>query len=109
MFHTLPSYVMDLVSLCAGKKMIYREAYRKTEKILIKMSFFGTREWHFQNKNIEALVEKTKDFKFQRGCLDFDIRNINWNEFFRNYIPGIKRYFFKEDIDDRKSLLIYQR
>lgn len=101
---------MDFLCLLIGKKMNYRKAYRKTEKILIMMSFFGTREWNFRNENIQRLVERTKEFKYQRGNLDFDIRNIDWNQYFRNYIPGIKRYYFKEDCDNVKALeKSYQR
>lgn len=103
-YHTIPAGLMDFVALIIGKRMMYRKAYRKTEKILIIMSYFGTRQWTFQNKNVQSLVEKTKNFQFQRGSMDFDMRNINWPEYFRNYIPGIKRYFLKEDCDDVRAL-----
>lgn len=103
-YHTIPASLMDFVALIIGKRMMYRKAYRKTEKILIIMSYFGTRQWIFQNKNVQSLVEKTKHFEFQRGSMDFDMRNINWSEYFRNYIPGIKRYFLKEDCADVGAL-----
>ncbi|KAG5674307.1 hypothetical protein PVAND_004285 [Polypedilum vanderplanki] len=105
--HTIPASVMDILMLCIGKKMIYRRAYAKTEQILIIMSFFGLREWNVRNRNIQALLEKTKNFHYQRGDLDFDMRNINWHEFFRNYIPGIKRYHFKEKVGNVKQLAVY--
>jgi len=103
-YHTIPACLMDILALAIGKKMIYRKAYRKTEKILIIMSFFGLQEWKFHNQNIRQLVEKTKDFKMQRGSLEFDMRNINWTEYFRSYIPGIKRYYFKEDCSNVEQL-----
>lgn len=88
---------MDLFALTIGKKMIYRRAYEKTEKILIIMSFFGLREWKVGNKNVEAMLEKTKNFQ---NHLDFDMRNVNWNEYFSTFIPGIKRYYFRENMNN---------
>ena len=95
---------MDFVALLTGKKRIYYKTAAKTEKILVMMSYFGTREWKFGNKNVQNLVNKTKHFRQSHGNFDFDMRNIDWNEFFRNYIPGIKRYFFKENCQNLKKL-----
>lgn len=103
-YHTIPATLMDILIFGIGKKMIYRRAYAKTEKILIMMSFFGLREWHFGNRNIQMLLEKTKNFTYQRGDLEFDVRKINWPEYFRSYIPGIKRHYFKENSTNVKHL-----
>jgi fatty acyl-CoA reductase len=96
---------MDLVALTIGKKMLYRRAYQKTEKILIIMSFFGLREWKVGNKNVQAMLEKSKTF---RNHLDFDMRNVNWSEYFRTFIPGIKKYFFKENANSARLAAQYQ-
>jgi len=106
-YHTIPAFIMDILAFMIGKKMIYRRAYAKTEKILIIMSFFGLREWNFGNRNIQMLLEKTKNFSYQRGSFDFDMRKINWTEYFRHYIPGIKRYYFKENASNVKRLAAY--
>lgn len=108
-YHTFPACLMDLAAKLTGKRTIYYKISKKTEKILVMMSYFGRREWNFGNKNIEALVIKTKTLKFV-GNFDFDMRNIDWNYFFRNYVPGIKRYFFKENCENIKKLeASYQR
>lgn len=100
---------MDLAAKLTGKRAIYYKISKKTEKILVMMSYFGRREWNFGNSNIEALVVKTKTLKFV-GNFDFDMRNIDWKCFFRNYVPGIKRYFFKENCENVKKLeASYQR
>lgn len=106
-YHTIPACIMDILAFMIGKKMIYSRAYAKTEKILIIMSFFGLREWNFGNRNIQMLVEKTKNFSYQRGSLDFDMRKINWPEYFCHYIPGIKRYYFKENTNNAKRIAAY--
>lgn len=104
-FHTIPACLMDALAYAMGKKMIYRRAFRKTENILMTMSFFGLREWNIKNGNIQRLVERTKDFSFQNGGhLKFDLKSIDWNEYFRHYIPGMKRFYFKENCENVKKL-----
>lgn len=45
-----------------------------------------------------------------KTCLEFDMRTIDWDEYFFHYLPGIKKYFFKESvIDNRKSIKHYGR
>lgn len=44
--------------------------------------------------------------KFNRNAqsyLEFDMRTIDWDEYFFHYLPGIKKYFFKESMLDSKS------
>lgn len=103
-YHTIPACLMDFVALILGKKVMYSKAYKKIEKVLVMMSYFGTREWEFTNGNVDRLLKCTRDFKYEKGNLEFDIRKINWNEYFRNYIPGIKRYFFKEDCGSLRQM-----
>lgn len=105
-YHTLPACLMDFLHLLIGKKMVYRKAYRKTEKVLLRMAYFGTREWNFGNENVRRLIEESKKFEFSNENMDFDLKNINWEEYFRNYIPGIKRHFFKENCKDAKKLVV---
>ena len=88
---------MDMMAFCIGKKMIYTKAYKKTENVLLMMSYFGKRQWEFENTNIQRLASKTKEMKINHGTLEFDMKTINWEEYFHHYIPGIKKYYFKED------------
>lgn len=90
------------------------------------MSYFGLREWQYQNSNINQLSTILRN-QYRNGfnvknamlnekvghnneCVDrqmlrrkhpdleFDMRTINWNEYFYHYLPGIKKYFFKEKL-----------
>lgn len=94
------------------------------------MSYFGLREWHFRNENIDQLAKllkspnnhmSTNEFKAPANkCdstttiangqrdgkivdLEFDMRTIDWNEYFYHYLPGIKKYFFKERLTNKCS------
>lgn len=50
--------------------------------------------------------------KFNRNepnFLEFDMRTIDWDEYFFHYLPGIKKYFFKEPVCDKKAIKHYGR
>lgn len=85
--------------------------FRKLCRVLTMMSYFGLREWRFSNENISQLV---KSMKFSekstivqdsgagvgvsdsmQKLLEFDMRAIDWNEYFIYYLPGITKYFYK--------------
>lgn len=101
----------------------YVKGYQKLGRVISMMSYFGLREWQYQNSNIDQLstilhnqyrngyneqnvpsIEHKSDWtSMQKACkkhpdLEFDMRTINWNEYFYHYLPGIKKYFFKEKL-----------
>lgn len=61
------------------------------------MSYFTTREWEIPNHNIlqlwNALSEEDKQ-KF-----NFNLDQINWKEYCRNYFLGIRQYIIEENYD----------
>lgn len=103
--------------------------YSKLCRVLSMMSYFGLREWHFRNENIDQLAKllksqnnhlSVKEFKTpsikcagttepnghtdgKKVDLEFDMRTIDWNEYFYHYLPGIKKYFFKERLTNKCS------
>lgn len=68
------------------------------------MSWFGLKEWMFSNQNILALdALMTAE---EKQLLQFNTDTINWNEYFRSYLSGIRKYFFKDtekDLSKRKT------
>lgn len=82
------------------------------------MSYFGLREWKFSNNNIDQLIKSMKFSKKStsvipveksivngeaRQILEFDMKAIDWNEYFVNYLPGITKYFFKESSKNQSN------
>lgn len=92
------------------------------------MSYFGLREWQFSNNNIDQLANLLRsqrnlkrssklnsnngiitDAKHREPYLEFDMRTIDWNEYFFHYLPGIKKYFFKEQSADINKCINHYR
>lgn len=72
------------------------------------MSYFGLRDWKFENSNIINLSTVLQ--QGHKNSLEFDMGTIDWNEYFLFYLPGIKKYFFKESYSQiKESRKHYQR
>ncbi|CAD7006398.1 unnamed protein product [Ceratitis capitata] len=56
---------------------------------------------------LDAMVCKTDE----RNLLQFNMATINWREYFRSYLSGIRRYFFKDNDDSKlqKRRALYRR
>lgn len=94
LLHTIPAAVLDFIAFLSGKKRIYLKMQNKFKSMMISLTPFNARQWAFGNQNMKRLVEETKHFKFKRGEHNFDWLTIDWDEFFKNFIPGINRFVF---------------
>lgn len=107
---TVPAYFMDFFALMNGKKTMYMKISRKVKEFYLILSHFTLNNFSFGNENVEEMLMKIKSLKNYRDELDFDMRNIDWKVYFRNHQPGLKKYFFKEDMNNLKELKkSYQR
>ncbi|XP_062698847.1 fatty acyl-CoA reductase 2-like [Aedes albopictus] len=95
-FHTIPARLLDMVHRVRHKKPFYCKALRKTTHFLELMSYFGLREWTIGSANVRRLRALLSSEEAR--LLEFDMGTINWTEYFRTYIPGIRRYWFKEQV-----------
>lgn len=96
LLHTIPTLVLDLFAVLSGKKRVCSKTMKKFELLINSLAPFNSHQWTFGNANYNRLIKETEVFRFQRGEHAFDYRTIDWDEFFRNFIPGIDRYFLKK-------------
>jgi fatty acyl-CoA reductase len=70
--------------------------------------FYTMREWNFVSRNPVQLLDKMSDE--EQSTFNFDVRKIDWETYMTNFVTGVGKYLFKEDVgtlpDDtrRKSL-----
>lgn len=72
------------------------KGYRKADQVIQMMAYFGLREWQFENDNIRELYSSLGEE--DRKKFEFNFQTIDWKLYFHYYIPGIKRYYMKEDV-----------
>uniref|UniRef100_A0A336M4R9 Fatty acyl-CoA reductase n=1 Tax=Culicoides sonorensis TaxID=179676 RepID=A0A336M4R9_CULSO len=94
-YHLVPAFFMDIGLIISGKKPKMVKIYQKIHKFCDVISYFNTRRWYFTNSNVMALWKKLdpKD----KQIFYFDMNDLDWNEFTRESIHGIRQYLMKDD------------
>lgn len=95
--HLLPAALVDALAICIGKKPKMLKVYRKIHKFSSVLMYFSTREITFCNQQTRGLWEKTSESDKQ--IFPFSMGEVNWDDYFDSYLPGIRRYLFKESDD----------
>ncbi|KAJ8706214.1 hypothetical protein PYW08_010840 [Mythimna loreyi] len=97
LMHWLPAYIVDAVAVIVGKKPMLRKTYAKITKFSEVIGYFATREWKFDNRNTQQLFLEMS--AADQKLFDFDMSRVNWNDYFYNYIRGIRVYLLKDPVD----------
>ncbi|XP_060821876.1 fatty acyl-CoA reductase wat isoform X2 [Bombus pascuorum] len=88
------------------RKML--KIYKKIHKFMDVLNYFSIHEWKFSNNNIRELLNKmTEEDRENFAC---DIADIDWDQYFRTYIRGIRMYLIKDPLDTLpKARIKWQR
>ncbi|XP_049883805.1 fatty acyl-CoA reductase wat-like [Pectinophora gossypiella] len=92
--HLIPAALVDGLAVCVGKKPKMLKVYRKIHKFSSVISYFCTREIQFCNVRTRELWERTAPD--DRKIFPFSMSEVQWSEYFEEYLAGIRRYLFKE-------------
>lgn len=61
------------------------------------LNYFSTNEWMFTNEQFHGVMAKlSNDDRDHFYC---DVRDINWDNYFEEYIRGIRIYLIKDPLD----------
>lgn len=60
--------------------------------------YFVMHEWTFENRNVNELLQ---DVRAATDGDEFrlDIKTLNWDDYIRQYMFGIRKYILKDDLD----------
>lgn len=106
----VPAYVLDFLALLSGRQKKYVRMSKKLYNFFNATNHFGITKYDCKSDNVFELLKKVKKSGSYSKNLDFDLRNVDWKIFYTNLIPGIKQYYFKEDMSEVPSLVKrYQR
>lgn len=72
------------------------KVYKKIHKFSEVLAYFGTRKWHFSNENVQNLFENLS--KEDRDLFNFDMRKLNWEEYYKTYGLGVRQYLLHESM-----------
>ncbi|XP_034827517.1 fatty acyl-CoA reductase wat-like [Maniola hyperantus] len=95
--HWIPAYVVDAVLVLIGKKPMLRKAYQKIDKFSAVIGYFALREWKFHNKNTQNLYKELCEI--DKELFNFDMSSVNWDEYCKAYIKGVRVHLLKDPLD----------
>lgn len=81
--------------------------YSKAEKLMDLYYTFSTREWIFDNTNIQELwLSMSQD---ERELFPFSMKQFDWKSYIRCYYYGIRKYILHEDSDNTTKAITKNR
>ncbi|XP_055605120.1 fatty acyl-CoA reductase 1-like [Uranotaenia lowii] len=96
--HYLPAFLIDTALRLRGEKPRLVSAYQKIDKVVETVKRFTSTTFFFDNQNM-------RDLYIQMSSLDHrmfpcDNRTYSWRLYFERVVPGLKKNFFKEDLNN---------
>ncbi|XP_034488535.1 fatty acyl-CoA reductase wat-like [Drosophila innubila] len=109
-YHILPGHIIDIVLRLRGQKPRMVQMYNKIHKNIRKISQFAIENWTFDMNNTDRLIQcmSSED----RKLFECDVNGLNWNEYFRGAVFGLREYLAKEKPTEesfRKARIIMKR
>ncbi|KAH8306477.1 hypothetical protein KR018_012423 [Drosophila ironensis] len=93
-YHLLPGYAIDLFLRLRGKRPRMIKLYDKIHKTIEILAPFVDTSWHFDAENTKSLWRRMS--AVDQKLFDFDMQNLNWDEYFIHALAGIRIYLGKE-------------
>lgn len=72
------------------------DGYRKMHKFSDVISYFSLKSWKFNDNNTRSLVQKLS--KLDQTLFSFDLNKLNWDEYFKKHVLGIRMYILKDPL-----------
>ena len=83
------------------------QACHNNNNHLFKGTFFAMHEWHFDTTNVKELIKEVNAAD-DGELFNIDIRTMNWDDYLKNYMLGIRKFILKDDLrtlsDARKKV-----
>ncbi|XP_031839104.1 fatty acyl-CoA reductase wat [Nomia melanderi] len=95
--HLLPALLIDSVTLCLGKQPRMLKIYKKIHKFMDVLNYFSMKEWTFSNETLKTLISKMSLEDLDNFACD--ITKVDWDQYFRTYVRGIRIYLIKDPLD----------
>lgn len=71
------------------------KTYKKLHKFTDVISYFCTRQWKFSNQNVHNMWNKLSED--DRKIFDFNISNLNWDQYLGQGLLGVRTFVLKDD------------
>ncbi|XP_050422287.1 fatty acyl-CoA reductase wat-like isoform X2 [Adelges cooleyi] len=97
LIHIIPAFIVDTLARLTGYKPRLMDAYGKLHKFVGVIEYFSLRSWTFYDSNTKGLIKAMSDQ--DKILFNFDISKLDWKEYFKNHVRGIRLYILKDPLD----------
>ncbi|XP_054271942.1 fatty acyl-CoA reductase wat-like [Macrosteles quadrilineatus] len=106
--HYLPALIIDGLAKITGKESpnLYK-VYKKIDKFTMVLAYFAHRSWDFSNNNVQAMWKSLSPS--DQKTFNFDMKQLDWDKFFYNYIRGLRVYLLKDDMSTLPQAMVRWR
>lgn len=91
-----PAFILDCYMRLIGRKPIFSKISQKIYRSVRTLDFFTTHSWIFPNDN--SILIQNEMNETDKRIFNFDVTNLNWSQYWRQYCIGVKQYVLREDL-----------
>ncbi|XP_070611331.1 fatty acyl-CoA reductase 2 [Erythrolamprus reginae] len=95
-YHTIPAFFCDMYLRLLGKKPRMMKLFTRLDKTLNLLEYFTNNSWEWSYENTNMLMKELNLKDKTLFC--FDICQLTWPEYMKDYCLGTKKYLLKEDM-----------
>jgi len=97
-FHYVPALIMDSILTIMRKPRYMIRMMKKMTVNIETLQYFSTNEWSWSSKNYEDLRQELvkADCEQSLKTFDFDMRPMDWKNYWDDYILGIRHIVQKD-------------
>ncbi|XP_047542658.1 putative fatty acyl-CoA reductase CG5065 isoform X1 [Vanessa atalanta] len=97
---TVPLHIAEYIMRALGVKMKISliTAEQRLRAMNDVLAFFALREWKFKTDNVEKL--RARLTPSDAAIYNLDPRSIDWNDHYKNFVKGTRKYLLKEKDQD---------
>jgi fatty acyl-CoA reductase len=94
-YHIVPAFFMDAVLAVIGKKRMMLRMYDKIHKFQDAVYLFNVAHYTFRGLRLRGLLAKLSSV--DRQMFDFDMATLDWDDYTRIGLAGMRQYLLKDD------------
>ncbi|XP_064076093.1 putative fatty acyl-CoA reductase CG5065 isoform X1 [Vanessa tameamea] len=100
---TVPLHIAEYIMRALGVKMKISliTAEQRLRAMNDVLAFFALREWKFKTDNVEKL--RARLTPSDAAIYNLDPRSIDWNDHYKNFVKGTRKYLLKEKDQDMEE------
>ncbi|CAI6349030.1 unnamed protein product [Macrosiphum euphorbiae] len=110
LLHILPAFIIDSLAKLTGRKPQLMDGYKKIHKFSEVIAYFALMSWTFHDDNTKSLIKKLS--KLDQFLFRFDVTKLDWSEYFKKHVVGIRLYILKDPLETvpealRRNTILY--